>query len=209
MESVAAASVSRRGSQRQKKAAGAREKDRHHALLMGFAKRYHGHLGLCAEDIETMDVDAVKEIVREYLQQFRSTPFQTYADAAHLSDFRRAKELVHEASARVDDKAAGELAVAVCASGVEEFPDVFPGLTKEETPEFVATCASVALQWLDARFRLSQSLLEFCQDEEATAQLRFKRVLLEIRRTVRDASCDSSTESRGSECAEFARARGA
>jgi hypothetical protein len=157
------------------------------ATLLGFLERFYNHVpGLTARAVSSKPQAELKQVAVNYLQNFMTLSFKLYLEAAHLSEFRRTKELVHEATAQLDPQVAGELAVTACRAGMKEFPDILAvhNAKRMNDSDFVVAVASKALQWLVDNQAFGD-IETFLQCTEASAQLRFKRVLLEIRRVLK------------------------
>uniref|UniRef100_A0A7S3XGP6 Uncharacterized protein n=2 Tax=Oxyrrhis marina TaxID=2969 RepID=A0A7S3XGP6_OXYMA len=138
------------------------EKERHRALIVAFARRFHDTV-LCVDHEIAAAMDSDDIIVRalDFLRPYRTSSFKAFADAAHLSDFRRTKELVHEVTAQLDSVTAGSLAVSTCTAAVEEFPHVFPNSTLQDVTqsEFVSVVGKQAMDWLHRHELLTDVLL--------------------------------------------------
>lgn len=160
------------------------------ATLLGFLERFYPHIpGLTARAVNSKPQAELKQIALNFLQNFMTPSFKLYLEAAHLSEFRRTKELVHEATAQLDAQVAGELAVTACRAGMKEFPDILAvhNAKRMSDAEFVVAVARKALQWLTDSSAFGD-IESFLRCGEASAQLRFKRVLLEIRRVLKRRS---------------------
>lgn len=171
-------------------------------MIVAFAKLFHWTvLRVDADTAAGMDAEHIRAAAVEFLKPYRTVAFKTFADAAHLSDFRRTKELVHEVTAQLDANVANDLAITTSKAAVEEFPAVFgelylQGLSRQE---YVQVVCRRALDWLH-EVGLFDVVAPFVADQTVSAQLRFKRVVLEIRRAtkgglkkVRSSSDDAST----------------
>jgi len=160
---------------RQRTAWGEKERRRQQSYLVHFAQRFRERLGRVGESREEL-AQAGKIFLQKYLTPTR----KAYLDKARLSEFRRTKELIHEATALLDPAAGSELAAAVCRSFGEEFPDISGDLVGLSDVEVIQVVPRAALQWLCDR-GLFGNVQEFLKHEEISAQLRFKRVALELR----------------------------
>mmetsp|Transcript_43126 Transcript_43126/g.104048 ORF Transcript_43126/g.104048 Transcript_43126/m.104048 type:complete len:255 (-) Transcript_43126:123-887(-) len=178
-------------------AVGEKERRRQRATLMGFMKRFRKTVPeLAALDL-SLDVDTLQTLIRDFLQQYMTPGFKAYLDAARLSEFRRTKELVHEASAQLDQEAGDALAIARCRGAIQEFPHIFSDAAEAANDvELITYVAKSAVAWLTDRGMYS-NVEEFLANTEVSAQLRFKRLLLEIRRVQqeREVSTDGETVS--------------
>mmetsp|Transcript_11312 Transcript_11312/g.25082 ORF Transcript_11312/g.25082 Transcript_11312/m.25082 type:complete len:259 (-) Transcript_11312:129-905(-) len=181
-------------------AVGEKERRRQRATLMGFMKRFRKTVPeLAALDL-SLDVDTLQTLIRDFLQQYMTPGFKAYLDAARLSEFRRTKELVHEASAQLDQEAGDALAIARCRGAIQEFPHIFSDAAQAANDvELITYVAKSAVAWLTDR-GMYGNVEEFLGNTEVSAQLRFKRLLLEIRRVLqeKEVSTDGETVSTAS-----------
>mmetsp|Transcript_26713 Transcript_26713/g.64343 ORF Transcript_26713/g.64343 Transcript_26713/m.64343 type:complete len:276 (+) Transcript_26713:45-872(+) len=167
----------------QRSSLGEKEKRRQFGMLQTFARRFQLQIpGLETADVDTMDKEALSGIVRDFLHQYLSGGLKSYVEAGRLSGFRRLKELVQEASAQLDPSTDSSLAAAAARAAALEFPHL--GVSAENPSDVhVATAlAKAGLTWL-ADHQLYDELHPVLSDEEASTQLRLKRIVLEVRRT--------------------------
>mmetsp|Transcript_66467 Transcript_66467/g.177286 ORF Transcript_66467/g.177286 Transcript_66467/m.177286 type:complete len:268 (-) Transcript_66467:303-1106(-) len=162
------------------------EKDRHrlHATLLGFLTKFR-HLVPDCDDLASQDVEWLDQVAREKLQPYLTPAFRAFLDVAHLSGFRRTKELIHEASAQMDTTMANALAIQVARGAIREFPEVFDfphqGMADHELTTEVAR---IALSWISAQGCYDE-VEPFLTNTEVSAQLRLKRLILAIRKAIR------------------------
>mmetsp|Transcript_5263 Transcript_5263/g.12528 ORF Transcript_5263/g.12528 Transcript_5263/m.12528 type:complete len:235 (+) Transcript_5263:51-755(+) len=167
-----------------------REKERQRltALLLSFLRRHHQHVpGMSQEVIRRQSPQENQRIALTFLKQFASPALKAHLDAAHLSEFRRTKELVHEAMAHLDRNAAEELAIGALLDGVREFSDILASPEQDSMSDIDRTSDVVrrGIRWLDERGRF-QKIEPLLSNTTASSQLRIKRMLLEMRRAVKD-----------------------
>jgi len=140
--------------------------------------------GVAVVDLATKNgTDIHKSVMSFWECNFLSPAVREYLEAQGACEHQRIEELVAEGMAMMDHKHSDRLVLDVCRRTVTELPEVVGDVALEDAGdlEFATAVAQAAVDWLNDR-GLLKSISSAIADPAVSAQLRLKRVLLEIHR---------------------------
>mmetsp|Transcript_129136 Transcript_129136/g.294713 ORF Transcript_129136/g.294713 Transcript_129136/m.294713 type:complete len:375 (-) Transcript_129136:431-1555(-) len=168
--------------------------------LQGFLQQFLPRIDtITVEDLATKPAEQLHGVVRVWLRErFMTWALQEYLTHVGACEHRRDEEIVMEARAQLDLAEGDALAVEACRQGILDFPKVL-GLdlvAPVSDVELTTSVARGAVAWLRQRGAFKH-VAGFATDTTVSAQLRVKRLLLEMRREQRRASGKASKDRAG------------